>query len=279
MFGAHRSAGIGSDSDVTAREAARQLDESSGRRDATPVRRVFVRPPFTSQVDEEGISPLLDLYRGGRNGATPIRVYLALLWRCSAEPFETQIPARFWASLLGLEDPTHRGARTVRRAYRTLQDHDLIRVDHEPGGSSRVQVLREDGKGYNYTLPYESYGKAKRGKGRRGSPAVHEYFKVNSSLWTSGKMQQLSGPGLVMLLILLAEQGVGNGAIWFSTEKFKQLYALSPKTRSDGTKDLLAHGLIRTERTALNDSPAYLRRRYRTLYYLVREASTEGAQQ
>jgi hypothetical protein len=241
------------------------VDSSSGRRRATPVRKNFVRS------DTEDPPPLSELYRvGGRGGLVAIKFYLALLWRCSSPPFQTSKPARAWAELLGLEDPEVKGARRIAAATKALQAANLIRVSYEPGHENTITLLDESGDGREYRLPSTEYTKAP--KGPRGDDRRHRntYFKISSRLWTEGSIQSLKGPGLIMLLILLAEQGGEGQKVWFATDIFPARYHISHKTRAIGTHELQDRVLLEVDREALPDSQGivFARRRYRNVYAL-----------
>lgn len=216
------------------RSAASEIRASSGIRIDAPVRRRFVRSD-----NAPNSSPMVSIYRGGRGGDVAIRLYVALIWRSARPPFDSAESAAAWATLLDLEDPTGNGARRVRAALKKLSAAKLIRIESDPGRVSRVVLLREDGSGKPYQLPSSSFTAA-RGDRRD----VHRYFKVPTALWTDGQFQSLSGPALVMLMIFLSEQGAEGKAIWFSVSVFQDRYGISPATRSAGTKELRARGLL-----------------------------------
>ena len=145
------------------------------------------------------------------------------------------------------------------------------------GHSPVVTLLREDGSGAAYTPPSEAY---QRAKGSAKSAAVlrrHRYFKINSKLWTTGEMQGLSGPALVMLLILLSERGGEAKEVWFSTSAFEERYGLSPTTRAKGLRELRKRGLLTVISRSLPGAPGGtvfdpLRRRH--VYFLTGTALT-----
>lgn len=216
------------------RSAASEIYASSGRRVDAPVRRRFVRSDNASRP-----SPMISIYRGGRGGDVAIRLYVALIWRSARPPFDSTESAAAWATLLDLDDPTGNGARRVRAALKKLSAAKLIRVEADPGRVSRIVLLREDGSGKPYQLPSTAFTAA-RGSRRD----VHRYFKVPTNLWLDGQFQSLSGPALVMLMIFLAEQGAEGKEVWFSVSVFQERYGVSPATRSAGTKELRARGLL-----------------------------------
>lgn len=263
--------------------AAKVIDASSGRRDATPVRKVFVRSSTTSLADnptanavagtrppgrprdetspdsETGTivipSPLIRLYRGGRSGRVAILLYLALLWRNSHPPHDSSYTYSGWATLLDLDEADTKGARRIAGAVKALAELNLIRVDHVPGKPSRLTLLAEGGSREAYTLPGASYTNAvKHHRGERVL-AQHRYFRLNSRLWTTGRLQALPGPALVMLLIILTEWDAETREVWFSGTIFQQRYGLSAPTRAAGIKTLQQRRLIGVEHRALGQWP------------------------
>lgn len=255
---------------VSALDAARELDGRSGRRRAVPVRKVFVR----AAAADAPVPPLARLFQvGGRGGVVSIKLYLALIWRCSAPPFTTDKPYRAWATLLGLDDPRGKGTRRIASAMKLLQSEGLVDLTAEPGQTNTVTVRHENGTGRSYTLPSTSYVKARAGAAGDPARARNKYFKIPARLWTEGQIQALRGPGLVLLLILLAEQAGEGERVWFSTEAFPDRYRISHKARAAGTVELQRRGLLDVEREALPDRPTptpsvYDRQRYRNVYAL-----------
>lgn len=249
--------------------AARSIQETSGRRTDTPVRKGFVRGTAANPA------PMGQIYSGGRSGVVALKLYLALIWRCASAPYETDKPARGWATLLDLPEPATRGARRVAAALRTLEDHRLVTTERQAGHPSVVRLLDENGRGRPYGLPSTSHLRAIAGHRSKAEIASHVYFKVSTELWTAGYMQTLSGPGLVMLLILLAEQGGEGSRVWFSTDVFQDRYAISHQTRATGTKQLLDLNLLRIERESIATgiyADVFDPRRMRNIYHLRRAA-------
>ena len=175
---------------------AEVVDRSLGARKAVPIRNSFVRND--NPGEETPLKKLVSL-GGGRGGAVPVMLYVALIWKCAKKPFDVKLPARKWAELLGLSDPSGKGARRITHALQTLADNRLIKLDKAHGEASKVTLLDESGDGSAYELPSTAYS--------RGGLKRDLYFKVSSKLWTSGNFQQLSASGLAMLLILLEEGG------------------------------------------------------------------------
>lgn len=254
--------------------AARELAESSRRRIDTPVRKSFVRP-----MSESGgpVAPLAQIYSGGRSGIVAVKLYLALLWRCSAPPYSTDKPARAWATLLDLEDPRGKGARRIKNAMKALADARLITLAEQAGYPNITTLLDESGSGRSYELPSTAYNFAKRNSASTGRLAENMYFKVSPRLWSEGYIQSMSGPALVMLLILLAEQAGAGTKVWFSTEEFPRRYNISHKTRAAGTRELRESGLLTVEAESLAANPrssTFDSQRRRKVYRLTAPAQT-----
>ncbi len=258
--------------------AAQEIDDTSRRRNSTPVRKLFVRAASADDADP----PLARLVQvGGRGGGVALKLYLALIWRCSGEPFETSKPHRAWATLLGLEDPEGKGARRIASALKTLRELGLVTVRRVPAEPNVVGLLDESLDGSPYLLPSNEYARAPKGDQGDAQRAHNLYFKVPSRLWLEGDIQSLETPGLAMLLILLAEQADGPNPVWFSTTAFPARYRLSQKTRAAGTRELELRGLVRVDRVPVSDVPGrtsvFDRRRTRNLYSLVGAAKESAA--
>jgi hypothetical protein len=250
---------------------AKDLAASSKRRLHPPVRKLFA-----ASVDPSAPAPLAQLVSArGRGGAVPLKLYLALLWRCSAAPYDTDISARRWATLLSLPDPNDKGARRVTEALRTLERLKLVQVTRVRGESSNIKLLREDGSGSEYSLPSTAYSKAAASK-----KPTHLYFKVPATLWTKGHIQQMSAPALAMLLAVLAEEGEDGREVWWSTELFPARYSIAPATRAKGTAELVARGLLHVRKQLIAKAPgqsSFATQAVRNIYCLLGDATTNDS--
>lgn len=255
----------GSDTSGTSLNVAREIASGPGRRRAIPIRNSFVRN------DDPSVEPPLArlVSRGGRGGAVPIKLYVALIWRCSASPFDTEISARKWALLLDLNDPNGLGARRVTKAMAVLEDERLVKLDRRRGDSTVVTLLEESGSGSRYSLPSTAYQRAKSPEKR----AANRYFKVPLSLWTEGYLQHMPAAAVAMLLVLLAERNKDGKPTWWSTERFPDLFGLSPTTRSKGTQELRNLELLEVTKQLVavgsSTSRTFVRERVRNLYQLT----------
>lgn len=256
---------------MTSRERAKDLARDSLPRKAIPIRKTFLRVEST----EQGDPPLSRIVsRRGRGGALAVRLYIALVWRCSGGDFDTQLSSRQFAELLGLADPGMKGARNVAKAIQLLKELNLISVERQRGEPSKITLLDESGDKSPYTLPSTEYKKNQRSR--------DVYFKVPVRLWTAGLIQDMSANALAMLLILLAEEGgipVASGAtegkpVWWSTKLFPTRYRVSPAMRSRGGQELIAQGLLYISRESLGPagSGGMKRERVRNKYQLQNQA-------
>lgn len=233
-------------------DRADEIEDWAGRRVTAPVRKWFVR-------SLSGETPMLSvLYSGpgggGRSGYVSIKVLLSLLWKTSKPPFETVMTAPALAELIDLPDPRGNGARRVRDSLKALAAANLIRLVPRPGTSPLIQLMNETGNGEEYSLPSTSYVQSQLKKPNKESVTdPNLYFQLPAELWTEGFIQTLKGPGLVMLLILLAEQANKN-PVWFSGTEFIDRYRISPSTRTKGTKELVDLGILTLTSVALPET-------------------------
>lgn len=251
-------------------KVAQEIKKSSSRRRNIPVRDSFVR----KGPENEGLPRLsLIVSRGGRGGAVALKLYLALIWRCAAAPYETTIPARRWAELLALDAPKTKGARRVAKALDLLEALQLISLTRRPGEVSVVTLLDESGDRRAYLKPSDANVKTQEGRDR--------YFQISTSLWTSPQayMQQMSSAAVTMLLLLLQsragqkdnESSTFGQQIWWSITRFQDLYTISPAMRSRGTKELLDLGLLDVQKqsvTSTGRKESFASERVRNTYRL-----------
>lgn len=243
------------------RTAAQEMTAAAPRRKGIPIRKSFVRRDDGTQP------PMSDLYRGGRSGIVAIRLYLALIWRSSSGNYSTAEPARAWATLLDLPDPAGLGQRRITRAVHALETRRLVSVHRAPGLVPEIRLLDESGSGDPYETPSKRYATLDPDKDQ---PQQHWYFKVPTTLWTDGQIQAMTGPGLILLLILLAERADKVG-VWFAGDAFTERYWISHKTRTEGVDDLRTRKLLVVGRQPVKTRPGmtvFTRTRYRHVYSL-----------
>jgi hypothetical protein len=241
---------------------AEEIDRSSGNRRGVPVRWAFARD-LDGNLGNAPMGRLVGL--GGRGGEVPLKLYLALIWRSSKEPFATLHPARKWAELLALPNPSKNGARRIKDALKTLAEHNLITLEQRRGESSIVTLLRDDGSSRPYTVP--------RGEKLEGEERKDVYFLIPAEIWTTGKLQRLSAAAVAMLIAVLSWKKRGQD-VWWSTEMFPAQYGLSPATRARGTAELVEAGLLEVDRKLIppKASKAFTVDRVRNIYRVINEA-------
>lgn len=205
------------------------------------------------------------LLRGGRGGgAVKLKVLLSMLWVAVAEPHDVTEPARVWATLIGLEDPSGRGAARVNAAIRSLTDAEYLRVDRRVGRPSRLFLLNETGNGAEYTKPSAFWA-----PGADRSAAVSDRFRytvVPSEFWVNGWICVLSGSAVAMYLALLQQANIRNGAatrdgFWFSPSVASRRYGLTDTTRGKALRELEKHQLIKITRAVTGRTLSHLRDR------------------
>ncbi|WP_194816940.1 hypothetical protein [Nocardia sp. XZ_19_385] len=220
---------------------------------------------FVADDDEDSKPPLARLLSsgehggGGRGGQLRLKLYLSLLWVAAAAPYEVVRPARAWAGLLGLNDVEERGTRRVQATLRELAERDMIRLRERGGQPSGVTVLSDLGDGERYKPPAEMYNHLRTNEMPSWTLLRHRYFRLPSTLWTTGLIAHLNGPGLAMLLVLRCEQqGRDNTMVWFSPERAANRFGLSESTRRAGLEQLREFGLVTSATVKLSESGDFI---------------------
>lgn len=247
---------------ATAKAFARTF-RTNRRGAGAPVRRLFV------QADQSDVSPLSTLLSqrpteagevrggGGRGGALRVKLYISLLWVAAKEPYSSARPARSWADLIGLDDPSGNGARRIRSTFLELAERNYVRVERrKPGEPTEVFLLDESGNGSRYTVPGSQF--AQSDEDFATPKTRHEYFRIPEGFWTRGVIADLTGPGLAMFLILLSESRGAPRPVWFAPAQSRNRYGLSDGTRKSGLKELSELGLVKVRRQGLAPGSARL---------------------
>jgi hypothetical protein len=94
------------------------------------------------------------------------------------QPFDIKdpIPARSWATVLGIVDPEHNGARRVGDAITWLAEHKFLVTERRQGTPGAVRLLNHDLSGGPYERPTH--------KGR--------YVTLPLGLWDQGWIARLA---------------------------------------------------------------------------------------
>ncbi|WP_433169884.1 hypothetical protein [Kribbella sp. CA-247076] len=258
--------------------AARDLSLRVHERAHLPLRRAFAELPDFDLLPEDiarplpAITPLAQMLRGGRGGSVRLRLYLSMLYLAAAPPHEVTYPARAWAQLLDLENPTTAGTRRVSDAIKWLERNRYVEVVQNVGGPNTVRMMSELGDGRPYRLPGESYNRLRH---NFEAASVHRYIRLPGGLWRSGWMAVLSPAALGMLIILYTQLGANRAedtTVWIAPDYAAETFQLSEETRSRGLNELEAGGLITVRRRALATTEAFSIRRYRNVYNINLDA-------
>lgn len=212
--------------EVSAADTIDAIVRASKRPKDFPLRREFLQ----RRVDEVVIpGPLSELVKAGDHRA--LLLFLLLLTKASAQPWDAALPAATWARALDIALPESKSARsTVSKVWMRLENRGLVaRTRRER--LADVRLLREDGLGEDYTSP-----------GEVGEP----YCKVPLALWLLGPdeahrwYQALSLPELTVLLIGLS---LGD-AFRLPYESAPDWYGVSADTINRGVAGLAGRGLL-----------------------------------
>ena len=248
-----------------AAQYVKETISSGGNRKSIPIRNAFVRS------ENPQVVPPLQKLISARAGMA-VRLYVALIWRSSSAPYTTDFRAYHWAVLLDLDEPETNGARRVKVALNTLARHQLIKLTNRPGKPPVVTLLKEDGSGAEYVVPWEGYRDASGGE-----KDEERYFQLPLELWESGHLQQMSAAALAMLLVISEESRGKATPQWWSVEKFHNQFRLGKDVRAEGSAELERRRLVQVRRKHLPPSPGPIRfsrsEKTRKTYLLVNEAT------
>jgi hypothetical protein len=198
------------------------------RRDAVPLRKVFVQLPQTAESRPGLLSSFITA--GDLRG---LRAYLIIVAASSNTTDEgtwtTELDSLVWARLFDAHTGAeYAAARTA--AWRTLgrlKDKGLIKATRTKGSRNiAVTLLREDGSGDDYTRP--------------GIADKDAYLQLPTAFWTKGYDEKVTLPGLGMLLAICNERSWAA----FPAEWMPSWYGWSADTTLRGLKNLRELKLI-----------------------------------
>lgn len=239
-----------------------------------------VRRSFLIRSDTQPRTPLQELMSargragGGRGGQSRIKLLLTLWW-VNARPgsdgtYSSSRTAGWWARMIGIDDPDQ-GPRVIGANFKELAARGHIELTPgSPGRPATVSLLDGSGTGTLYTPP----------KG----PGADSYFRIPEQLWTTGAIGKLSGPGIVMYLVLLDLYNASDPdkPAWFTDSPFRERYGLSRDTRLAGINNLSTAGLIYVTTKAIDpagEEDTGRRRHQRRLITLIPEYRPPAQQQ
>jgi hypothetical protein len=196
---------------------------------------------------KDPLPPLADLMRGG--GEVRLKVMLTVLMMATKPPHSRKVGSKDLAAMLNLRDPDAAGAHRVNKAFRDLEDRNLMRRDREPGYVPQATVLDPTGSG----------------EGWNALKLPRPYITLPIDLWRRGWFIALSGRALAILIILreLTHGRTRNGAYVDGIRK--RQYGLSDDTWTRGTKELRDAGLLEVEEEVFS---SYGEPRKRNVYTL-----------
>lgn len=221
----------------------RSLVLRSHRRSGVQLAELFIR-----RADQSGGAPPLTLLlRGGQGGEVRLKLYLTMLLLAVRPPFDIRepVPARSWATALGIPDPEHRGARRVGDAITWLAEHNFLETERRQGTPGAVRLLHTDLSGHPYVRPTQQ----------------ERYITLPLGLWDQGWIARLSGTALAMLIVLLDLQSGRTEPQWISPAQARRRYDLSPDTWTKALKELTALDLVTVSRQAQGGTFNYQRMR------------------
>jgi hypothetical protein len=177
-----------------------------------------------------GAPPLVRTMRGGRGGATELKVYLTVRMIATEAPHDTKVAATELARMLDFPQPDGAGARRVTAALRRLEASKLIERELRPGLTPKVFVLEPTGTGARWD----------------DSKLKNPYITLPVGLWRKGWFIALSGRALALLIILRELTGGRSKGGWADGVR-KAQYGFSEDTWTRATKELVDRGLLEVE--------------------------------
>ena len=221
-----------SEPDVTATPAqTRAHYMRRGKRVNAPIRRAFIQAP-RGATPRHG--PLAQFVNTGdvRGLNAYLLLFMLITSHLDGEGWRFTADTRVWARLFGTAQPGVSDASAltaVTRILKRLAGRGLISWERA-GHRSRtitVTLLREDGKGGDYTRP-----------GADGN--TDAYVQLPIAFWKNGWDTELSGPAIAMLLVAAAEKK----GFRLATERMQDWYGWSPDTAERGFAELISNKLL-----------------------------------
>ncbi|MFF0637818.1 hypothetical protein ACFYTS_35610 [Nocardia sp. NPDC004151] len=197
---------------------------------------------------------------GGRGGHVRLATLLSIIWVAAAPPHDATRPARWWADLAGLEDPSAAGARRVLNALHDLDERGFLVLEGGKGGQTpTVRLLSETGDGTPYQLPYKDQESS--------------YVRVPHQLWTTGLISRLTGRGLAVYLCLLShhDHNDRDKGIWFNKQGFHDLHGLGESTRLKGLAELVDENVVSFQERSIDTTGGTDYRTYRRRLYTIEQ--------
>lgn len=213
---------------ATPEETLQELLRVSGR-GYTKIRHTLCQVPTATGGSKPGLLGPMVTDRKRRS----LQLYLLLLtvWPWLKDR-AVPLPSAVWARALTTTSGRNWSASNVSDAWADLEDRGLVERKRL---SRAVEVTprREDGAA-GYTEP----------DGTKGDH-LHSYFTLPPSFWTMGWFEELSMPGLAMLLIVASKTSRPNQPeTWLTNSDAAAWFALSPRSVEGGLTELADRGLL-----------------------------------
>lgn len=162
-----------------------------------------------------------------------LRAYLLMLMvHSTLENRSIPLEAGVWARALSPAPPAAAWSpAAMTRVWSALEGHNLISRERK---ARLVQVVprREDGR-QPYTRPRPD----------QLSSVGERYFIIPDCFWIDGWHEQLSMPGIAVLLILIHDTSARD-EVRLPYDRIQDWYGISAKTLQNGLADLRRHGLL-----------------------------------
>jgi hypothetical protein len=218
------------------------------RRNATPIRKLFVQTPRSLAQDPRDLSGPLSTFVKHRD-RRGLDAYLLLLAATSSgdgqDGWSTTHPLGVLARAIGTTTTASgTSANTAASKILTrLVDRQLIR--RERSGRARmvrVTLLREDAGGHSnggepvpYTRP-------------DGKSLPNRFFSLHHDFWLEGWCDRMTLAGVAMLLVALHETGRTKPTFRLPTHRVPEWYGWSADTAERGLRELQDQGLLSGQR-------------------------------
>jgi hypothetical protein len=220
------SAAMATDDEVSTPETARAAVVRSTGRGYTSVRQVFVQK-HSGPVRE---STLARFCRNRKRRALVLYLLLLTLWDPERDPFRSEV----WLRILDVAGGKHTWSKSsLSSAWTTLIDMGLA-TRKRTRRMADVVPLREDG-----VTEYEPPD---------GNSVINRYFALPGAFWTEKWFDELSLPGICVLLVLLKETNDEESEIHLTYQQFDDWYGISASSAQKGLNELADAGLVSVRR-------------------------------
>ena len=191
-----------------------------------------------------------------------LQLYLLLL---TAWPWlrnqDRPLDARVWARALSTTNGRKWSPTNVSTAWRDLEQRSLVTRTRVARGVW-VEPRREDGRA-PYVIPSPV----------NGDDLLETYFVLPPEFWTKEYFEQLSLPGMAVLLILLGETNKKDEA-WFTHVTMGKWYGLSTRSVASALSELETIGILNAREEWVRAPLSGIGHTQRTWYSLTGSFST-----